>query len=168
MIGREIDDGLRVVYYSPADTKDAGFTETDHFGPRFPVSRSTFDLTGVPQRWLRDLLWEHLAEQLRSERAPRSRGPFDSLRRGCVELGAYLEVNAPQGGHVPALLDAQHAQGFAADQRYRERHGLTSRQWCEMTASRRSLRPSLAESCSTPFVKCSTGLSSPGGPQKSG
>ena len=126
MIGREITDGLRVVYYSPADTKDAGFIETDHFGRRFPVSRSTFDLTGIPQRWLRDLLWEHLAELLRSERAPRSRGPFDSLRRGCVELGAYLEVNAPQGGDVPELLDARHALGFAADQRHRERHGIAS------------------------------------------
>ena len=101
MIGREIVDGLRVVYYSPADTKDAGFIETDHFGRRFPVSRSTFDLTGVPQRWLRDLLWEHLAEQLRSERAPRSRGPFDSLRRGCVELGGIWKSTPRKAAMSP-------------------------------------------------------------------
>jgi integrase len=125
-IGREIIDWLRVVYYSPADTKNAGFIETDHFGRRFPVARSKFDLTTVPQRWLRDLLWDHLAELLRSERAPRTRGPFDSFRRGCVELGAYLQANAPQGGEAPALLTAAHAQGFVADQRHRERHGLPS------------------------------------------
>lgn len=125
-IGREIIDSLRMVYYSPADTREAGFIETHHFGRRFPVLRSKFDLTTVPQRWLRDLLWDHLAELLRSERPPRSRGPLDALRRGTVELGAYLELNAAQGGHVPALLTAQDAQGFVADQRHREQHGLVS------------------------------------------
>lgn len=126
MIGREIIDGLRVVYYSPADTKDAGFIETDHFGRRFPAARSKFDISAVPQVWLRDVLWEHLAELLRSERGPTRRGTFDNLRRAAIELGSYLDVNAPQHGNVPELLTAEHAQGFAADQRHRERHGLPS------------------------------------------
>jgi integrase len=125
-IGREIINGLRTVYFSPSDTKDAGFIETDHFGRRFRASYSTFDLTGVPQRWLRDLLWDHLAELLKSPKPPRTRGVFDSLRRSCVELGTYLEITAPQGGHDPQILEAQHAQAFVADQRDRELNGKTS------------------------------------------
>ncbi|MFI9597630.1 tyrosine-type recombinase/integrase [Nonomuraea sp. NPDC052265] len=122
----EIADGLRRIYYSPQDTKDAGFIETEHFGRRFPNTQSHFDLAGVPQRWLRNLLWEHLARVLRSAQCPRSRGPFDSARRAIIELGAFLEIDAPQGGHEPALLRSEHAERFAADLLNRERHGLPS------------------------------------------
>lgn len=123
---RETIKALRVIYYSPDDSKVAGFIETDHFGRRFPDSASTWDLTRIPQRWLRDLLWEHLAESLRSEACPRTRGRFDSWRRGCVELGAFLEIDAPRGGHVPEKLTARSVERFVADQRNRERHGLPS------------------------------------------
>lgn len=123
---REMLDNLSLIYYSPADTKDAGFLETDHFGRRFRSCKSRFDLTVVPQRWLRDLLWEHMVESLRSVDCPRSRGPFDALRRSCCELGAFLEADAPEGGHVPMLLTEEHALRFVADQRHRERHGLLS------------------------------------------
>lgn len=126
MIIGEVTAGLRCVYYSPQDTKNAGFLETEHFGRRFPHTRSNYDLTAVPQRWLRDLLWEHLASILRSPECPRTRGPFDNLRRGCVEFGAFLEVDAPGGGHDPALLREEHGQRFAADLRHRARHGLAS------------------------------------------
>lgn len=126
MICRMIVDNLRLIYYSPADTKDAGFIETDHFGRRFKYAASTFDFTGVPQRWLRDLLWDHTADLLRSQNCPRSRGPVDNLRRACVELGSFLAVDAPEGGHAPNLLREDHAQRFVADQRHRERHGLPS------------------------------------------
>ncbi len=126
MIGREIIDTLRLIYYSPTDTREAGFIETDHFGQRFPQSRSTFDLTNIPQRWLRDLLWDHMAELLRSPRPPRRRGQFDALRRGIAELGAYLDVNAPDRGNTPTALGVEHAMGFVADQRFRERNGLSS------------------------------------------
>lgn len=126
MICRTTIDNLRLIYYSPADTKDAGFIETDHFGRRFSDAISTLDITGVPQRWLRDLLWDYLADLLRSEKCPRTRGPVDNMRRACVELGAFLEVDAPEGGHDPGLLREEHAQRFVADQRHRERHSLVS------------------------------------------
>ena len=71
MISREVVDGLRRVYYSHLDTRDAGFIETDHFGRRFIDAVSHFDITGISQRWLRDMLWDHLAEILRSPRCPR-------------------------------------------------------------------------------------------------
>ena len=98
----EIVNGLRCVYNSPADTKDAGFLETDHFGRRFKNAQSHFDLTAVPQRWLRDLLWDHLTEWLRSPQCPRTRGPFDQCAAPRVELGVFLETDAPAGGHDPS------------------------------------------------------------------
>ena len=55
-IVKEILHELRLVYFTPAETKDAGFIETDHFGVRFDQRASHFDLTGIPQRWLRDLV----------------------------------------------------------------------------------------------------------------
>ncbi|QIY59405.1 hypothetical protein HEP86_39375 [Streptomyces sp. RPA4-5] len=80
---REIVNGLRCVYYSPSDTKDAGFLETDHFGRRFKNAQSHFDITALPQRWLRDLLWDHLAEWLRSPQCPPHPRPLrpDAPRR---------------------------------------------------------------------------------------
>ena len=127
MITFGITESLWCVYYSPDDTREAGFIETDHFGRRFPNTRSHYDLTAVSQRWLRDMLWDHLTAQLRSPRCPRSRGPFDNCRRAAIELSAFLEADAPEGGHDPALLREEHAQRFAADQRQRARHGLPSR-----------------------------------------
>jgi integrase len=126
MIINEIVLGLRCVYYSPEDTRDAGFIETDHFGRRFTTCRSHFDITGVTQRWLRNMLWDHLAALLRSHRCPRSRGPVDNFRRAALELSAFLEGDAQQGGHDPRLLREEHAQRFVADQRHRARHGLPS------------------------------------------
>jgi integrase len=126
MISREIISGLRCAYYGPSDTKDAGFIETDHFGRRFPAAQSHYDLATVEQRWLRDLLWDHLADMLRSPKCPRSRSPFDAARRAAIELGAFLAVQAPRGGHDPALLGGEHAQQFVADLRHRARHGLQS------------------------------------------
>ena len=119
-------NGLRCVYNSPTDTKDAGFLETDHFGRRFKNSQSHFDLTAVPQRWLRDLLWDHLTQWLRTPQCPRTRGPFEQMRRAAVELGVFLGTDAPAAGHDPALLRREHADRFVADQRHRARHGLPS------------------------------------------
>ena len=103
-----------------------GYIETDHFGRRFTESHSHFDLSRISQRWLRDLFWDHLAELLRSPRCPRSRTPFENTRRSGVELSAFLELDAPGGGHDTRALQAEHAHRFVADQRHRERHGLTS------------------------------------------
>jgi len=117
---------LRLVYFTPADSREAGFIETDHFGVRFPGRASHIDLTEVSQCWLRELLWDHLAGVLRSVHCPRTGAPFDDFRRACIELSAFLQLDAPGGGHDPAVLRAGHAQRFAADQRHRERNGLAS------------------------------------------
>jgi integrase len=125
-IAKEILHELRLVYFTPAEAKDAGFLETEHFGVLFPHRMSHFDLTSIPQRWLRDLTWDYLADLLRSPRCPRSGGPFDGYRRAALELGVFLELEAPHGGHDPTVLRGEHAQRFVADQRHREREGLES------------------------------------------
>ncbi len=107
---------LRLIYFTPAGTRDAGFIETDHFGVRFPDRASHVDLTAVSQRWLRDLLWDYLASLMRSPRCPRTAMPLDEIRRAATELGGFLEVEAPGGGHDPAALRAELAQRFVADQ----------------------------------------------------
>jgi integrase len=125
-IAKEILHELRLIYFTPAETKDAGFIETDHFGVRFPHRASHVDLTGIPQRWLRDLVWDYLAALLQSPRCPRSGNVIDGIRRAAVELGAFLEVDAPSAGHDPGVLDGEHMRRFVADQRHRERDGLPS------------------------------------------
>ena len=110
MVAREMLHDLRLAYFTPEASRDAGFIETDHFGMRFPERGSHFDLTGIAQRWLRDLLWDYLAGLLRSPDCPRSGGTFDAFRRAATELGAFLAVDAPGGGHDPAQLTAAHIQ----------------------------------------------------------
>ncbi len=41
-----------------------------------------------------------------------------------MELSAFLQAEAPAGGHDPPLLRAEHMHRFAADLRHRERNGL--------------------------------------------
>ena len=123
---REIVRGLQPLYVTPEETREQGYILTGHFGRRLPGRPGRIDLTGVSQRWLRDLLWDHLAGVFRSPRCPRSARPFDDMRRAVLELSAFLEVRAPGGGHDPAVLTAQHMHQFAADQRQRERDGLPS------------------------------------------
>ena len=74
---------------------------------------------------------------LRSPKCPRSVSPFNYCRRAVAELSAFLEADAPQGGHDPALLREEHAQRFAADIRHRVRNGLPGR-----GVSRPGLEPS--------------------------
>ncbi|AZQ37699.1 site-specific integrase [Streptomyces cyaneochromogenes] len=114
---------LRVVYFSRQDTKDAGYIETAHYGVRLTNHGSYVDISNVSQRWLRDLLWDWMDTRLTTD-PPRSRQPFDRTRRGCVELSAYLEAQAPGGGHDPTMLTKDHMVGFVADQRHRAEHGL--------------------------------------------
>jgi integrase len=52
--------------------------------------------------------------------------PLDEIRRAATELGAFLQVEAPGGGHDPAALRAELAQRFVADQGHRARRGLPS------------------------------------------
>jgi hypothetical protein len=125
-IGREIAHELWRVYRTPTDARETGMLDTEHFGVRFPRRTSRFDLTAIPQRWLRDLAWDYLAGLLQSPRCPRTASSFDNLRRACVELGTFMAVDAPGGGHDPTVLRGEHMQRFAADQRRRERDRLPS------------------------------------------
>ncbi|WP_243727481.1 tyrosine-type recombinase/integrase [Actinocrispum wychmicini] len=123
---REMRRELQLIYFTPAETKDAGYIETEHFGVRFENRFSNFDLTAVSQRWLRDLLWDYLARLFRSPQGPRSSGPVDAARRACVELSAFLEITAPGGGHDPRQLTEDDMLRFVADQAKRARGNLPS------------------------------------------
>lgn len=126
MVLREMRRELQLVYFTPAETKEAGYIETEHFGVRFANRFSNFDLTAISQRWLRDLLWDHLARLFRSPQGPRSSSPVDCMRRACVELGAFLEITALGGGHDPRLLTEDDMLRFVADQARRARENLQS------------------------------------------
>ncbi|WP_433520010.1 hypothetical protein ACQP2T_34880 [Nonomuraea sp. CA-143628] len=56
----------------------------------------------------------------------RSGGTFDDMRRAGLELSTFLELRAPDGGHDPRELTADHMHLFVADQRQRERNSLVS------------------------------------------
>ncbi|MGI5445758.1 tyrosine-type recombinase/integrase [Streptomyces sp. CA-243310] len=122
-ITRAILRHLRVVYFTRQDTKDIGYIELDHFGVRFAAGGSYFDISTVSQRWLRDLLWDWLDVRLTTD-PPRSLGPLAATRRACTEFSAYLEAQAPSGGHDPTVLTRDHMVSFVADQRHRATHGL--------------------------------------------
>jgi hypothetical protein len=124
---QEMQQALRKIYFTPSDTRDAGYIETEHFGMRFPHRSSYVDLTCISQRWLRDLLWDHIADVLRSPTCPRRAQPVDFVRRAGAELSAFLEADAPGGGHDPSVLRGEHAHRFVADLRNRERLGLAFR-----------------------------------------
>ena len=126
LIAHAIAGGLQPLYVTPEETREAGYILTEHFGRKITGHSARIDLAGVSQRWLRDLLWDHLAGVLRSLACPRSGRPFDDMRRAGLELSAFLEFCAPGGGHDPRALAAEHMCQFAADQRQRERDGLPS------------------------------------------
>jgi integrase len=125
-IVRHILRGLSSLYVTADESREQGYVLVEQFGRRWPGRPGRIDLTGVSQRWLRDLLWDHFVGVLRSARCPRSTRPFDDMRRAGLELSAFLEIHAPGGGHDPRTLTAQHMEQFAADQRQRERDGLVS------------------------------------------
>lgn len=105
---------------SPADTRDAGFIEIDHFGVRFPHRASHCDLTGISQRCCG--IWSGITD--RSVAVCAAAPHLRRLRRNpsaATELGVFLEKDAPEGGHDPQLLDGEHLRRFVADQRARWR-----------------------------------------------
>ena len=125
-IAAAIAAGLHALYVTPEETREAGYILTEHFGRRLTDRSSRIDLDRISQRWLRDLVWDHFAEVLRSPSCPRTGGTFDHTRRAGLELSAFLEACAPGGGHDPRALTAGHMHKFAADQRQRELDGLAS------------------------------------------
>ena len=118
--------GLRPLYVTPGETREAGYILAEHFGRKLNDRPGRIDLERISQRWLRDLLWDHFACVLRSPSCPRSGSTFDHTRRAGLELSAFLEVAAPGGGHDPRILTAGHMHQFVADQRQRELDGMVS------------------------------------------
>ena len=57
---------------------------------------------------------------------PRTASVTGNIRRAATELGVFLELDAPGGGHDPAVLHGEHMRRFVADQRHREREALPS------------------------------------------
>ena len=125
-IASSIAGGLHPLYVTPAQTREAGYILTEHFGRKLSNRPGRIDLDRISQRWLRDLAWDHFADVLRSPSCPRSGSTFDHTRRAGLELSAFLELAAPGGGHDPRVLTAGHMHQFAADQRQRELDGLIS------------------------------------------
>jgi integrase len=123
---KEMQTELRIIYTTPSGTREAGYLQLEHFGARIPGVTSKFDLTAISQRWLRDLLWDYLAIQLRSPNPPRSITCFYNLRRSCAELSSFLAVDAPGNGDDPGLLGEEQAQRFATDLRRRAGNQLPS------------------------------------------
>ena len=126
LVLRGIRRELQLVYLTPADTKEAGFVCFEHFGVNVARRDNVYDLTGVTQRWLRDLLWEEIAELLQCASPPRSGSPLDYRRRALVELSAFLEATRADGGHEPSALQRDDMLRFVADQRRRAADGLPS------------------------------------------
>lgn len=120
----EIRRELEIVYVTPSESKAAGYIDFEHFGRRVGRLNSKFDLSQVPQRWLRDVLWDYLADRLRSVDSPRGRDTYFSIRVAVQELGAFLEARAPAAGHNPSLLSSEHVDQFVADHRRRARDRL--------------------------------------------
>ena len=125
-IASSIAGGLHPFYVTPAETREVGYILTEHFGRKLNDRPGRLDLDRISQRWLRDLVWDHFADVLRSPSCPRSGGTFDHTRRAGLELSAFLELAAPGGGHDPRVLTAGHMHKFVADQRQRELDGLVS------------------------------------------
>jgi len=115
---RDLQRHARAVASTREDTRQAGYLDTEYWGFRFPDRRSAFDLTGIPQRWLRDLGWDYLAFVLDGPGRPRTQGSFEQTRRALVCFGTYLQDRA-SGGEEPGTLTAATARQFAADYRSR-------------------------------------------------
>lgn len=126
MIVGEMLQDLQSVYVTPSDTRAAGYLDLTHFGRKISRLTTKLDLNLLPQRWLRDVFWDYLAEQLRSVNCPRGRSYFYGVRLAGQELGAFLEAMAPDGGHDPAVLTEAVVGQFVADQRRRARDRLPS------------------------------------------
>jgi hypothetical protein len=107
------------------------------------------DLTGIPQRWLRDLTWDYIAGLLRSPGCPRTASPVDGYRRAATELGAFLELEAPGGGHDPAVLRREHMAASSSTS------GTASARPCPPWRSG-GLAEARAPSPPPPGLRCST------------
>ncbi|MGF6886015.1 hypothetical protein ABIA39_007472 [Nocardia sp. GAS34] len=70
-----------------------------------------WDLTSVSQRWLRDLLWEHLADEAQLPSGKQACYTTISYRVGAVALlSRMLEQNRPDHGNNPEALGKSDAE----------------------------------------------------------
>jgi integrase len=120
---REMLKDVQPIHRSRGETRELGYLDTNYWGFRFPDRRSAFDLTSIPQRWLRDLTWDHLASELDGPGRPRTQAPFEAVRRAIVSFGTYLADCDAQRGEVPSALTDATAKGFAGDLRARVSSG---------------------------------------------
>ena len=114
-IVREMRKDVLPIHHSRAETRELGYLDTNYWGFRFVERCSPFDLTAIPQRWLRDLVWDYFASQLDGSRHPRTQGPFEQARRSIICFGTYLLDCDPHQGSRPAALSEFTARDFAAD-----------------------------------------------------
>ena len=116
-IVREMVKDVLPVHRSRADTRELGYVDPTYWGFRFPDRRSAFDLTAIDRRWLRDLTWDYLADELDGPKRPRSQGPFEAARRAIICFATYLSECEPHRGGLPSSLSEATAKEFAADLR---------------------------------------------------
>ena len=133
---RELRRHARAVQYTRDETRQAGYLDPGYWGIRFPDRRSAFDLTAIPQPWLRELGWDYLASALDGPGRPRTAGPFEQARRSLVCLAAYLHDQTACQGEQPGMLTAEDARGFAADFRRQVAAGQPARGMVNADGSR--------------------------------
>jgi integrase len=122
-IVREMLKDVLPIHRSRWDTRELGYLDTNYWGFRFPERRSAFDLTCIPQRWLRDLTWDYLASELDGPGRPRTQGSFETVRHAIVSFGTYLADCDAQHGEVPSALSDATAREFVGDLRARVSSG---------------------------------------------
>ena len=111
-IAREMVKDVQRIHRSRGDTRELGYLDTNYWGFRFPDRRSAFDLTCIPQRWLRDLTWDYLASELDGPGRPRTQGSFETGRHAIASFGTYLADCDAQHGEVPSALSDSTAREF--------------------------------------------------------
>jgi integrase len=144
---RDLQRDVGAVHRTRDDTRAMGYIDTDYWGFRLAQRRSSFDLTTISQRWLRELTWDYLATLFDSGQRPRSPSPVEQIRRAVTYLSAYLAASTPDRGDSPDELSEATAREFLAD---------LSRRVTEKRSMRCSTRGDTAPSVATPSIHALT------------
>lgn len=97
-------------------TKEAGWFDPAVLGTaQFPTTqgqrRKPWDLTAVTQRWLRDLLWDHLSDEALNPAGRRpSAGTVNARVLGISLLSCILDQNCADHGSHPEVIGKADAQ----------------------------------------------------------
>ena len=103
-IVKEMSRDLRAVRFTREETRLAGYIDPLYWGVKFRDRASPFNLTSIPQQWLREVTWDVMAEFIDGPSCPRTAAPLEQMRRSVTVLGTWLDQNGPQRGAVPELL----------------------------------------------------------------